>query len=86
MSAWCPRRPEEGTRAPETGITGGYESPCEYWESNLGPQKDQQTLLTAKSSFQSSKCCLLKQDNGESRRDKILPCQKEFLCLGSFMT
>lgn len=30
-------RPEEGVRSPETGVTGGCEPPCRYWELNPPP-------------------------------------------------
>ena len=31
---------------------GGYELPCGYWESNLGPLQGQQMLLTTGPSLQ----------------------------------
>lgn len=33
----CPPRPEEGSSAPGTGVTGAFELPCECWERNMGP-------------------------------------------------
>lgn len=32
LCAWCPRRPKEGDRSPETGIRDGCESPCGCWD------------------------------------------------------
>lgn len=32
LCAWCPRRPKEGDRSPETGIRDGCESPCRCWD------------------------------------------------------
>lgn len=32
-----PWRPEEGPRSFGTGVTDGCETPCGFWESNLGP-------------------------------------------------
>jgi hypothetical protein len=29
---WCSQRPEDGSRFPGTGVTGGCEPPCECWE------------------------------------------------------
>lgn len=36
MYIWWSQRLEEDIRVPGTGATGGYELPCEYWESILG--------------------------------------------------
>lgn len=36
-------------KSPETGAADGFEPPYESWDSNLGPQKEQQVLLTTKS-------------------------------------
>lgn len=32
LCAWCPRRPKEGDRSPETGIRDDCESPCGCWD------------------------------------------------------
>ena len=39
----CPSRPEEGIRAPGTGVRHGYE-PHGRWESNLCPLEEPQML------------------------------------------
>ena len=46
MHAWLWRRPEQGARVPEIGVTDGCELLCGLWEQNLGPLKDQPVLLT----------------------------------------
>lgn len=40
------RRPKEGLRPPETGVTDDYEPPCGYWELSLAPLEDQIVFLT----------------------------------------
>jgi hypothetical protein len=35
----CPWTPEEGTRAPGTGVRGSCELPCGCWETSLGHLK-----------------------------------------------
>lgn len=37
VCAWCPRKSEEGFRCPIVGVMGVCESPCGWWEPNLGP-------------------------------------------------
>lgn len=37
VHTWSPQRPEEDVRYTETKVIDGSESPCWYWESNLGP-------------------------------------------------
>ena len=44
VCAWCSHRPEEGIRSPGTGVKGGCKLPCECWELNLGPLKEQLTF------------------------------------------
>ena len=44
--------PEGQKREPDL-ITDGCESPCGYWESNLGPLEEQAMLLTSEPSLQS---------------------------------
>jgi hypothetical protein len=39
------QRPEEAIRSPESGVTDGCELPCECWDSNLGPMKEQALKL-----------------------------------------
>ena len=45
VCAWYLWRPEEDVGSPETGITNGFESPCECWELNLGPLQEQMLLM-----------------------------------------
>lgn len=45
-AAWCPRRLEEGTRSPWTGITDGCELLRGCWELNLCPLEEQLVFLT----------------------------------------
>ena len=40
VHAWCPQRPEEGTRAPGTGVKDGCVLPCGYWELDLHPLEE----------------------------------------------
>ena len=47
IQAWCPRRPEEGIRIPETRVTDGCEPPCGCWELNLSYGDVRAELLTA---------------------------------------
>jgi hypothetical protein len=35
VSAWHLQRAEEGVRFPRTGVTDGWELPCECWKLNL---------------------------------------------------
>lgn len=44
--------PEEGVGSPETGVTGGYESACAFWEQNLDPLQEQLLLLITDPSLQ----------------------------------
>lgn len=37
ICAWCPQKSEEGFRCPIAGVMGVCESPCGWWELNLGP-------------------------------------------------
>ena len=43
-----PVKTQRGSQFPETGITGGCESPYMCWESSLGPLGEKPVLLTAK--------------------------------------
>jgi hypothetical protein len=47
------RRSEEGIESPDNGVAVSWESPCECWESNIGPLEEQQALLTTEPSLQS---------------------------------
>lgn len=47
MFAWCLKRPEEGIKFPETGVTGNFE--C--WELNLCPLEDHAVLVTTEPSL-----------------------------------
>ena len=46
--------PVEATRQciPGTGVTDGCELPCVFWDTNPGPLKEQQMLLTPESPLQ----------------------------------
>lgn len=44
MCMQCPRRPEEATGSPRTGIADGSKLPCGPWDSNLGPPQKQAVL------------------------------------------
>lgn len=44
VRAWCPLEVRKGHQIP--GVTHGYKPPCRCWELNLGPQQEQQVLLT----------------------------------------
>lgn len=44
VCGWCSLWSEEGIGSPGTGVVGGYELPCECWESNLGPLQEQMLL------------------------------------------
>ena len=46
------QRPEEGIRAPGTGITDSYEPSCGCWKSKRGPLGEQPVLLTTRPSLQ----------------------------------
>ena len=50
MMQWTP---EGGVGFPGTGVTDGCQLPFVFWESNPGPQKEQQVLLTAEPSLSS---------------------------------
>lgn len=52
MHTWCSQRPEEGVISSGTGVTGGYDPPCEHWELKHSLLQEQQVLLTAEPSFQ----------------------------------
>lgn len=43
--AWCTRRPEEGIKSLETGVTNGCQPPEGCWEPNPGPLQEQPALL-----------------------------------------
>ena len=47
VHAWCPWRPEEGIRSPETGVTDHCELRC--WGLNLSPLEE---LLPAEPALQ----------------------------------
>lgn len=53
---WCP---EESVGPSETGVTDGYETPCECWELNLGPLEKQSVLSSAKLSLALSPVVLI---------------------------
>lgn len=42
---WCPQRPEEENRSPETEVLDGSEAPRRSWESNPGLSEHQSMLL-----------------------------------------
>lgn len=46
LCAWCPKKPEESVVLSSTGFTDGCERLCGCWESNSGPLKEEQILLT----------------------------------------
>jgi hypothetical protein len=52
-----PQKSEVGIGSSGTGIIDGYELLCGCWELNLGPLEEQQMLLTAETSIQSSVFC-----------------------------
>jgi hypothetical protein len=60
MYAWCTQRPEENMRPPTNGITDGCELPCQGWEWNPGPLKEQSVLLTAESFLQTHRLTIFK--------------------------
>lgn len=41
----CLLTPEEGIGSPKTGVAGGCELPCGFWEPNSGRLQEQQVLL-----------------------------------------
>jgi hypothetical protein len=45
-------RAQKGIESPRTGLMGGCELSCGYWELNLGALQEQQVLLTDKLSLQ----------------------------------
>jgi hypothetical protein len=49
VCACWPKNPQEGIRAPGTGVTDICESPHRFWESHLGHLEEQPVLLTAES-------------------------------------
>lgn len=44
LHAWCPQRPEEGIKPPDTGVIDDCEPSCRYWDSNPRPLKEQPVL------------------------------------------
>lgn len=60
--------PDEGMGSPGTGITGGCELQCGYWEPNLGHLQEQHVDFVTESS---PDCNLVRQD--------FLSCSKNFL-------
>lgn len=50
--AWCLQKSENGVRFPGNRITGGCQSPFEYWELNMGPPQEWQVLLATEPSPQ----------------------------------
>lgn len=52
LCAWFPRRPEEGTQSPETGVTGSCGPPHGCWGSNPGRLQERHSLLTTELSLQ----------------------------------
>lgn len=53
VHAWClRRRPEEGVGVPGTGVTDGFEPPCELWEVSPGHLEERLVLLAAEPSLQ----------------------------------
>lgn len=46
VHAWCLKRPEDGIRYHETGVTDSCESACGFWELNSGSLEDQLVFLT----------------------------------------
>ena len=48
----APKEARKAVRSFGTGITGGYELPCEYWVLNLCLLDEQPVLVTAGLSFQ----------------------------------
>lgn len=45
-NSWCPGRLEEDIRSSGTQVTDRCELLFHCWESNLGPQEEQQVLFT----------------------------------------
>lgn len=60
---------DEGVGSPATGVTDGFESLCESWDSNPGP--GQQMLLTTEPSFQSPE---MWKTTGSSEVGCPIPC------------
>lgn len=58
VCAWYPRRSEEGTGCPGTGLMDSCEPPCGCWESNLDPLQ-QQVLLTTEPSVRPPRLSIL---------------------------
>lgn len=50
MYRYCPHWPEDGIGSPENGVKIVLSHQCGCWVLNLGPQKEQPVLLTAKPS------------------------------------
>lgn len=57
---------QKNIRYPGTGVTDGFKLPCEYWELNLGPLKEQPVLLTIEPSFQPLKDFFFKQQQWQT--------------------
>lgn len=51
VCAWCPRRPEEGTAFPDTGVTESCKLPGGHWKWHLGLSEEQLVPLTTNSSL-----------------------------------
>ena len=66
--AWCLKRPEEGTKFPETGVTGNFE--CR--ELNLGPLEEQAVLAASGPSLLSV-VIILKVDDSHWNLDEGQP-------------
>lgn len=45
-SAWCPRRPEDGTGSLELDLTAGHKLPCGFWDLVPGALEEQPVFLT----------------------------------------
>lgn len=52
VHAWCLHRPQDGSRFPETRVTGVCELPWECWEINMDPLEEHPERLTAEASLQ----------------------------------
>lgn len=64
MLVWCQRKPEEGVRSLETGVTIGCEPSWRSWALDPGPLEEKPALLISKPLlqpwFSSFKTCFLK--------------------------
>lgn len=56
VHAWCPLRSDEDARAPETGVTDGYEVSRGFWESNPGLLREQPVLFSTEPPLQPPQC------------------------------